>query len=315
MALMERLAEAPPTPYWLRRFGRVGSWLTWWRFLSRSVGLPGTHKAAVVAKLVAALKAESGPALQGRIDAVSVTAPWVAAWENDIPVDGVVNDALVVAGLTPYTWEASGPIYLSETSAVLAANGRRLCRERWCGIDIEDESDMWPQIAYFISFSNHSLYTSFQAARCFYRHSWQSYLGSINTKYGLDRLDEATTSEQFWNALRDHLLSSVVEFTKRHRDDYSHSDFIILTAGEAAHLPELLDTIRRVAKSIPQLRVDQGAARLPKVELVISDDPTFSAARGAALWLRMMMDWSYSDGFEDDTVSQYDVTRDGHSEL
>ncbi|KAK4232739.1 hypothetical protein C8A03DRAFT_20030, partial [Achaetomium macrosporum] len=252
-------------------------------------------------------------ALQARIDTVSVTAPWVAAWEGDIPVDSVVNDALVAAGLAPYTWEASDPIHLSETSAALAANTRRLCRDRWCGVDIDDESELSPQIVYFISFTNYSLYTSFQAARCFYIHSSESYLGSINPEFGLDRLDEAISPEEFWNALRDQLLASVVEFTKRPPGFFSYSDFIVLTAGEAAHRPEFLDSLRSVAKSIPQLRVDHGVARPPEVELVISDDPTFAAAHGAAFWFRMMTDRSYCDVL--DIISQYDMIRDGHSEL
>ena len=122
------------------------------------------------------------------------------------------------------------------------------------------------------------MYTTFQAARCYYHRAWQSYLASIDTKYGLDRLDE-NTAEHFWNALRDHLLSSVVEFTKRN-PGYKYSNFMVLTAGEAAHRPEFLEVVRSVAKSIPKLRTDHGAARPPKVELVISDDPTFLLLAG-----------------------------------
>lgn len=150
MALMARLVEAPQTPYWRSPFGSVGKWLLWWRLLRRIVGFSGTDEAVVLAELVTALKAESEAALEARIDIVSVTAPWIAAWENDIPADSAFNDALVSAGLKPWTWEASGPIYLSQPSGVFAANGRRLCKERWCGLDEGDESDLWPRIAFFI---------------------------------------------------------------------------------------------------------------------------------------------------------------------
>jgi hypothetical protein len=153
MALMERLVPKPTTPYWLSRFGRVGYSLSLWRGLRRILGLPSTGTVAVLAQLVAALKAESEAVLQDRIGAVAVTAPWVPAWEDAIPVDSAVNDALVFAGLEPWTWEASGPIYLSETSAVLAANGRRLCKERWCGLDEGQLSDMWSPTVYFIRFT------------------------------------------------------------------------------------------------------------------------------------------------------------------
>jgi hypothetical protein len=157
MALMARLVEAPQTPYWLSPFGSAGKWLGWWRLLRRIVGFAGTDEAAVLAKLVTALKAESEAALQARIDVVSVTAPWIAAWEADIPVDSAFNDALVSAGLKPWTWEASGPIYLSEPSGVFAANGRRLCKERWCGLDEDDQSDLWPRVAFFIRLGSRCL--------------------------------------------------------------------------------------------------------------------------------------------------------------
>jgi hypothetical protein len=71
------------------------------------------------------------------------------------------------------------------------------------------------------------------------------------------------------------------------------------------------------AKQPPHLQPcpKHSATRPPRVELVILDDPTFSAVRGAAFWLRMRMDWSYYDGFEDDIMSKYDMVRDGHIEL
>jgi hypothetical protein len=105
----------------------------------------------------------------------------------------------------------------------------------------------------------------------------------------------------------------VAKFTKHTQGSYAHWDFIVIIAGDAAHRPEFLDTLRSVAKSIPQLRVDHGVGRLPKVELVISDDPTFAAARGAAFWFRMLVDWSYCDGL--DVISQYDMVSDGRIEL
>jgi hypothetical protein len=70
------------------------------------------------------------------------------------------------------------------------------------------------------------------------------------------------------------------------------------------------------AKQPPRLQPSpkHSAARPPDIELVISDDPTFSAARGTAFWLRMKMGWSYCDEF-DDIMSQYDMVRNGHIEL
>ncbi|KAJ9145321.1 hypothetical protein NKR23_g5287 [Pleurostoma richardsiae] len=105
--LMEQLVQEPATPHWLGRLGRMGYCLGIWRLLKRAVGLPGTHEAAILPELLAALKAQSEVALGSSIDVVSVTAPAMAAWQNSIPVDSVVNDALVLAELEPWSWEAS----------------------------------------------------------------------------------------------------------------------------------------------------------------------------------------------------------------
>ncbi|KAL2126164.1 hypothetical protein VTI74DRAFT_1576 [Chaetomium olivicolor] len=312
-ALMQRMVGAPATPPWRSRFNRVGYWLSLWRLLRRVLGLPPTDESAVLAGLVAALKAESEAALGSPITIVSVTAPWVAAWEDDIPVDSVVNDALTSAGLEPWTWESTWPIYLGETNAVLAANGRRHCRKRWCGV--LEGSDLWPNITYLISFTNQSLYTSFQPTECFFFSAWANRLASIDTNYGLHKLDEAATPALFWDALRIHLLARVAEFTKTR--SYTYAALTVLTAGEAADHPDFLDVVRDVAKEIPRVRSDHGATRKHEAEVVVSDDPTYAAAHGSAFWLRTRMDWSYCEGVDDDdeTVSQDNLDRGSHTEL
>lgn len=158
MALMERLILEPQTPHWLSSFGSVGYWLSLWRLLKRSVGLPATSEEAVLADLIVALKEASEVALRTRINTAAVTAPRMAAWQDVIPVDSTVNNALVLAGLEPYDWEASDPPYLAEVNAVLASNGRRICRERWCFLD--DDSGIESrvrQIAYYIRLVSFSI--------------------------------------------------------------------------------------------------------------------------------------------------------------
>ncbi len=147
-ALMQRLVRSPKTPYWRSRFSRVGYWLGLWRLLRRLLGLFVTDESSVFAELVAALKVESEAALGSAITVVSVAAPWVAAWEHDIPVDSTVNDALTSTGLKPWTWESSWAIYLADTNAVLAANGRWHCRARWCGFPAK--SNLWPNITFLV---------------------------------------------------------------------------------------------------------------------------------------------------------------------
>lgn len=137
VALMERLIQKPKTPSWLGHLGTIGHWLSIWRSLKSIAGLPATRESGILAEMVAALKSESERTLQTRIETAAVTAPWMAVWDNWIPGDSVVNDALVLAGLEPIDWMANEPIYLGETNAVLAANGRFICKELWCGDELE----------------------------------------------------------------------------------------------------------------------------------------------------------------------------------
>lgn len=49
------------------------------------------------------------------------------------------------------------------------------------------------------------------------------------------------------------------------------------------------------------------------IELVIPDDPTYGAAKGAAFWLWSRMDRTYCD--DQDYLDQYDMVIDAHVEL
>lgn len=165
------------------------------------------------------------------------------------------------------------------------------------------------------SFTNHSLYTSFQPAQCFFFSAWANRLGSIDTQYGLGQLDRIATPALFWGATRARLLAQVAEFTKQHRG-LAYAALTIFTAGEAADPPDFLDVIRDVANQIPRVRGDNGAIRKHEVEAIVSDDPVYAAARGAAFWLRMRMDWSYCAGYADDKImSQDDRDHGGRTEL
>ncbi len=165
------------------------------------------------------------------------------------------------------------------------------------------------------SFTNHSLYTSFQSAECVFFNAWASSLGSIETDYGLDNLNKAATLALFWDALRNRLLARVAEFTKE--KDYAYAAVTVLTTGEAADHPGFLDVVRDVVEEIPRVRGEHGATRKHQAELVVSDDPSYTAARGAAFWLRTRMDWSYCAVFDDETVWGLDeaMANSGHTEL
>lgn len=178
------------------------------------------------------------------------------------------------------------------------------------------------------SFTNRSLHTSFQLAHCFYFNSWDNHLSVIDPRYGLDKLKESESSKDFWNSIREYLLVQVADHTRSHPE---HSDlpFLVLVAGEAATEPGFADVLQDVVKRIPEVWVfsggeqadssrrqeGTGSERRPKVELVVPDDPTFAAARGAAFWMSMRLDGSYCDEWyaahPGGCISQYDI----HDEL
>ncbi|KAG6360416.1 hypothetical protein INS49_011476 [Diaporthe citri] len=318
-ALMERMVRQPAPQ------DRPGRLQSLWRLLMRTLRMPPSKDAAVLVRVAAALKAESEAALDGRaIDSAAVTAPWMAAWDGQVASNSIINDVLVLVGIEPVSWEDSHPIYLGETNSLLAANKRRLCVDRWCGVG----SGLSEQgaVAFLISFTNQSLHTSFQIARCFYSDSWDNHLSTIDPRYGLDKLKESEPPQDFWDSVRERLLEQVAEHARRHS---VHSDlpFLVLVAGEAATEPDFTDVLQEVVKSIPDVRVtsggeqtgdirrQQGTERQPEVELIIPDDPTFAAARGAAFWMWVRLEGSYCDEWcaanPGECMSQYDA----HDEL
>lgn len=176
------------------------------------------------------------------------------------------------------------------------------------------------------SFTNRSLHTSFQLARCFYLNSWDNHLSTIDPRYGLDNLEELERAQDFWDSVRERLLEQVAEHARSHS---VHSDlpFLVLVAGEAAAEPGFTDVLREVVERIPKARItsggsetddsrrQEGTGQRPEVELIVPDDPTFAASRGAAFWMSMRLDWSYCDEWcaanPGECISQYDM----HDEL
>ncbi|KAH8744372.1 hypothetical protein F5883DRAFT_529919 [Diaporthe sp. PMI_573] len=249
-ALMERMVREPAPQ------DRPGRLQSLWGHLVRALRMPPGRNTAVLVRMVAALKAESEAALGGRaIDSAAVTAPWMAAWDGQAPSNSVINDVLVLVGIEPVSWEGSHPIYLGETNSLLAANKRRLCLDRWCGVESSPSGQ--GAVTFLISFTNQSLHTSFQLAGCFYLNSWDNHLSTIDFRYGLDRLEESEFPQDFWDSVREHLLEQVAEHARSHS---VHSDlpFLVLIAGEAANKPGFTDVLQEIVKSIPNVCIPSG---------------------------------------------------------
>ncbi|KFY48734.1 hypothetical protein V495_01072 [Pseudogymnoascus sp. VKM F-4514 (FW-929)] len=319
-AAMEQLIHRPTT----HRLS-AGSWLSLFRALKRSLGLIPSHESTVLAEMITALKTASEAALQTQIEALVVTAPWMLAWVSQIPdhhPDFVVNDALLLAGLEPWPTDYwfNEENYLGEINTVLASEDRWACKMRWCaghGMDVSEEADKGGS-AFFVSFTNHSLYTSFQRAGCYFSNPWDNHLALIDPRYGLDRESQASSPAQFWDEFKENLLSLVKQHAMRDTKYNCLTPFIVMVAGEAADTPEFLDIMHDVVRAIPRLCASKSKSpewvengKTGQVEFLIPHDLTYGAAKGAAIWLRRRMDWTYCA--EEGIVDQYDMMRDMHA--
>lgn len=99
----------------------------------------------------------------------------------------------------------------------------------------------------------------------------------------------------FWRGLQEYLKSRVREHAKI--PDIYRQSFLVVISGEVADNPEFLDTIRRTIADIQKdpIHRTMETGTVPKIELLISEDPTYAAAKGVAFGQRMMMDSSYCD--------------------
>ncbi|KAK3988010.1 hypothetical protein QBC44DRAFT_330274 [Cladorrhinum sp. PSN332] len=322
VALMESLVAQPATQHWLSYVGTVGRLLGLFRALRRSLGRAPTKESQVLADMIVALKTASEAALQTKVKAVAVTAPWVAAWDNQIPADSVANDALHLAGLEPWSRWADAQIYLGEINAALASEERWTCQKHWCaghGMEVEGEATEGGPL-FFVSFTNRSLYTSFQTSKCYYFRSYDNHFASIDPRYGLDQASQAESPARFWSGLRMHLISLAKKHEAR---DHSQLPLTILVTGEAADTPEFLDVVRDVARDNQQLCTSEPKAvgckenREGGGQLVILDDRTYGPAKGAAFWLWTRISRTYCEEINaaEGILDQYDMMRETRVEL
>ena len=123
-----------------------------WNLIRQIIGLPKDPDAETISEMIVSLRAASEAALgQGLGNTVSITAPWMAIWQDDLPSDSTVHEALRLAGLGPAPLGIMSPTYISETNAVLVANGRRICQDRWCyGAEVSEEDPYTDDVVYFI---------------------------------------------------------------------------------------------------------------------------------------------------------------------
>ncbi|KFY37259.1 hypothetical protein V494_04840 [Pseudogymnoascus sp. VKM F-4513 (FW-928)] len=140
----------------------------------------------------------------------------------------------------------------------------------------------------------------------------------LDTRYGLGMESQTTSSAQFWSELKENLLSLVKQHATRDEKYICLNPFTVLVAGEAANTREFLDVMHDIVRAIPGLCASKSKTpewakngKIDQVEFIIPNDLTYGAAKGAAIWLRRRMDWTYCA--ELGIVDQYDMMRDSHA--
>lgn len=114
-----------------------------------------SEAATLLVDLISKLKEESEAALGQPITRVSVTAPWLRKWQDDYPDIHPINEALLLSGLTPFSMDPEEPVYITETQAILAANGHQLCEPfgsyRYGGQDKKEKESQGVFIVRFVN--------------------------------------------------------------------------------------------------------------------------------------------------------------------
>ncbi|CAI7594266.1 unnamed protein product [Penicillium palitans] len=285
LELMARLATSKPVLQSTRNvmhqlptclveylFPSVSSpWRDWWRWLNMKLGRPiQADGVEIISDLLRELKVATEKAISQPLDRVAVTEPGFQALSP-----AMVNAALRFLGLR--TWLRDSVYYpsrLVEGDAVYAANGYGLCINYQDRFQCADEFANSPAPTVFVVSYNHNLlYTSimdYTTSKAFpYVSSLEAQL--VDYELGLDNLPENDQDQTvFWDRLRSQLqtLPRESEYTITH----------ILVAGENVTHPRFLASLR---ESMSELSLGPATA---KIQLAI--DPTFAAARGAALYAR-----------------------------
>ncbi len=150
------------------------------------------------------------------------------------------------------------------------------------------------------SLTDQSLYTSFQLATCYFLTPVGGRLGTINPDFGLRRQDHTfSRDDDFWHEFEEYVVARWVDHAAD-GDNYRGS-YTVLLAGEGADDAKFQRAVEkamaRIAVGSPDAERETGPP--PRVSLLVSQDPSFAAARGVALWRRTMMDGKYCADFDE----------------
>ncbi|CEJ94635.1 hypothetical protein VHEMI10154 [[Torrubiella] hemipterigena] len=226
---------------------------------------------------------------------VSITVPGMQTWITYGTGEFIVNPAARLSGIQPSINDIRGPIYNPEVNAVLAANGHYLCLEDWC---------LWPEgyididrstMIYYISITNSAVYTTIIEMSCLGYNGPGYVPGNIEllSKFETGTNASAPALDKLEAFLRSKLTRLCTPKTCWPDDEY-----LVVFTGEAASKPGYVSVMENVVDSMRQDKQFKDG----KIELLISEDPIYDAAKGTAIWARMV-----SGGFN---CSSYDREND-----
>ncbi|KAJ5462799.1 hypothetical protein N7475_007743 [Penicillium sp. IBT 31633x] len=242
-------------------------WRDWWHWLNTKLGRPvKPDDVEIIGDLLRQLTASTEKEISQPLDRVAVTSPGFQSLNTP-----TINAALRMLNLR--TWVGDALFYanrLAEGDAVYAANGYGLCTNYLdrglCSYEFAETPD---PIVFLVSYNRNLLYTSIvegDTSEAFRRLALvQAQL--VDYDVGLDRLLEKD-EDALWDRLRSQLQILPREF----KYPITH----LLLAGESVTNPRFLGILREsMAEVSPNL-----------ANIKVAIDPTFAAARGAAIYAR-----------------------------
>lgn len=257
----------------------------WRRFINRQLGRPASKEVEILSTMLIALRDETISVLSPPhpyIDHVVVTRPpsLTGLRSEDF------GDALKYAGLRSWFDLPTGiqagqyPSSLSQAHATFAAYGQGLCQDyKNLFMCWYEEEDMQPHVVLAASLTQDALSLSGGYIISPFHYSRPPLLTATNVSYGLAGINNSTSPDEFWAR-----VGSYIEDTAQQILDSTDKPFTdLLLLGDNGTHPEFLRVLR---ESLAGLTVDNVA-----IKTIV--DPTFAAARGAALYARWRQESPY----------------------
>lgn len=260
---------------------------------------PATPEVGVISELLLDLKKVTEKKLSQPLGKVTIAAPLVPGLTGED-----LTDALAFAGISNWLKSRLRP-HLDTADAVFAANGNGLCSNPKNLYDCLDEAYHWPTHRYLtVSFAHDSLSTSVMAIR----RAFNGFrvVHQFEFEAGLNSSKNWPTVDEYW----EHVQYQIAALPKRISEDKNRPSWLrrpidrVQIHGEEATNPKFLTALKKALQDIAPIQPSQYSTKTLKIlspdfDHVMMADPTFAAARGAALYSRQRQELQ-SDCDEDE---------------